>query len=133
MNANFNNFYDLSKFRYFAYYDISEAEEKSGFLKSEKIKLKKNQDAIVFLLNFNSNKKTKEEIEKDFLVDFSEKEQIKTIKNLMKTKVLKEVNKKEYLIAFTDSYNKEEQARKINFIYKVFIQDNGEVNVKKST
>lgn len=133
MNANFNNFYDLSKFRYYTYYDISGAEEKSGFLKSENIKLKENQDAIVFLLNFNSNKKTKEEIEKDFLVDFSEEEQIKTIKNLMKTKVLKDVNKKEYLIAFTDSYNKEEQARKINFIYNVSIKDNGEVNVKKST
>lgn len=133
MNANYNNFYALSKFRYFAYYDIAGAEEKSGFLKSENIKLKENQDAIVFLLNFNSNKKTKEEIEKDFLVDFSEEEQIKTIKNLMKTKVLKDVNKKEYLIAFTDSYNKEEQARNINFIYNVSIKDNGEVIVEKST
>lgn len=132
MNANFNNFYSLSRFRYFAYYDISGAEEKDGFLKSENIKLKENQDAIVFLLNFNSNKKTKEEIEKDFLVDFSEKEQIKTIKNLMKTKILQDVNKKEYLIAFTDSYNKEEQARNINFIYNVSIKDNGEVIVEKS-
>lgn len=135
MNSNYNNFYALSKFRYFAYYDISGAEEKAGFLKSENIKLKENQDAIVFLLNFNSNKKTKEEIEKDFLVDFSEEEQIKTIKNLMKTKVLKEVNKKEYLIAFTDySYNeKDEQIRNVKFVYNVSIQDNGEVNVEKST
>lgn len=135
MNSNYNNFYALSKFRYFAYYDISGAEEKNGFLKSENIKLKENQDAIVFLLNFNSNKKTKEEIEKDFLVDFSEEEQIKTIKNLMKTKVLKEVNKKEYLIAFTDySYNeKDEQIRNVKFVYNVSIKDNGEINVKKST
>lgn len=135
MNSNYNNFYALSKFRYFAYYDISGAEEKDGFLKSENIKLKENQDAIVFLLNFNSNKKTKEEIEKDFLVDFSEEEQIKTIKNLMKTKVLKEVNKKEYLIAFTDySYNeKDEQIRNVKFVYNVSIKDNGEINVKKST
>ena len=135
MNANYNNFYALSKFRYFAYYDIAGAEEKSGFLKSENIKLKENQDAIVFLLNFSSNKKTKEEIEKDFLVDFSEEEQIKTIKNLMKTKVLKEVNKKEYLIAFTDySYNeKDEQIRNVKFVYNVSIKDNGEVDVKKST
>lgn len=135
MNSNYNNFYALSKFRYFAYYDISGAEEKAGFLKSENIKLKENQDAIVFLLNFNSNKKTKEEIEKDFLVDFSEEEQIKTIKNLMKTKVLKEVNKKEYLIAFTDySYNeKDEQIRNVKFVYNISIKDNGEINVKKST
>ena len=51
----------------------------------------------------------------------------------MKTKVLKDVNKKEYLIAFTDSYNKEEQARNIDFIYNVSIKDNGEVSVEKST
>lgn len=135
MNANFNNFYDLSKFRYYTYYDISGAEEKSGFLKSENIKLKENQDAIVFLLNFNSNKKTKEEIEKDFLVDFSGEEQIKTIKNLMKTKVLKDVNKKEYLVAFSDySYNeKDEQIRNVKFVYNVSIKDNGEINVEKST
>ena len=135
MNANFNSYYDLSRFRYFVYYDISGAEEKDGFLKSENIKLKENQDAIVFLLNFSSNKKTKEEIEKDFLVDFSEEEQIKTIKNIMKTKVLQDVNKKEYLIAFTDySYNeKDEQIRNVKFVYNVLIQDNGEVNVKKST
>lgn len=135
MNSNYNNFYDLSKFRYFVYYDMPGAEEKDGFLKSEKIKLKEKQDAIVFLLNFNSNKKTKEEIEKDFLVDFSEKEQIKTIKNLMKTKVLQDVNKKEYLVAFLDySYNeKDEQIRNVKFVYNVSIQDNGEVNVEKST
>ena len=135
MNANYNNFYDLSRFRYFVYYDMPGAEEKDGFLKSEKIKLKEKQDAIVFLLNFNSNKKTKEEIEKDFLVDFSEKEQIKTIKNLMKTKVLQDVNKKEYLVAFLDySYNeKDEQIRNVKFVYNVSIQDNGEVNVEKST
>lgn len=135
MNSNYNNFYALSKFRYFAYYDISGAEEKNGFLKSENIKLKENQDVIVFLLNFNSNKKTKEEIEKDFLVDFPEKEQIKTIKNIMKTKVLQDVNKKEYLVAFLDySYNeKDEQIRNVKFVYNVSIQDNGEVNVEKST
>ena len=135
MNSNYNNFYDLSRFRYFVYYDIAGAEEKSGFLKSEKIKLKENQDAIVFLLNFNSNKKTKEEIEKDFLVNFSEEEQIKTIKNLMKTKVLKEVNKKEYLVAFSDySYNeKDEQIRNVKFVYNVSIKDNGEIEVEKST
>ena len=135
MNANYNNFYSLSRFRYFVYYDIAGAEEKSGFLKSEKIKLKENQDAIVFLLNFNSNKKTKEEIEKDFLYHFSEKEQIKTIKNLMKTKVLKDVNKKEYLIAFLDySYNeKDEQIRNVKFVYNVLIDNNGEVIVEKST
>lgn len=135
MNANYNNFYDLSRFRYFVYYDMPGAEEKDGFLKSENIKLKENQDAIVFLLNFNSNKKTKEEIEKDFLVDFPEKEQIKTIKNLMKTKVLKDVNKKEYLIAFLDySYNeKDEQIRNVKFVYNVLIDNNGEVIVEKST
>ena len=135
MNANYDNFYSLSKFRYFAYYDMPGAEEKDGFLKSEKIKLKENQDAIVFLLNFNSNKKTKEEIEKDFLYHFSEKEQIKTIKNLMKTKVLKDVNKKEYLIAFLDySYNeKDEQIRNVKFVYNVLIDNNGEVIVEKST
>ena len=135
MNANYNNFYDLSRFRYFVYYDMPGAEEKDGFLKSEKIKLKEKQDAIVFLLNFNSNKKTKEEIEKDFLYHFSEKEQIKTIKNLMKTKVLQDVNKKEYLVAFLDySYNeKDEQIRNVKFVYNVSIQDNGEVNVEKST
>ena len=101
------------------------AEEKNGFLKSENIKLKENQDGIVFLLTTNKT-------QKDFLVDFSEEEQIKTIKNLMKTKVLQDVNKKEYLIAFTDSYNKEEQSRNINFIYNVSIKDNGEVIVEKS-
>ena len=135
MNANYNNFYSLSKFRYFAYYDMPGAEQKNGFLKTEKIKLKESQDAIVFLLNFNSNKKTKEEIEKDFLVDFPEKEQIKTIKNLMETKVLKDVNKKEYLVAFLDySYNeKDEQIRNFKFVYNVSIKDNGEVVVEKST
>ena len=134
MNANYDNFYSLSKFRYFAYYDMPGAEEKDVFLKSEKIKLKENQDAIVFLLNFNSNKKTKEEIEKDFLYHFSEKEQIKTIKNLMKTKVLKDVNKKEYLVAFSDySYNeKDEQIRNVKFVYNVLIDNTGEVIVEKS-
>lgn len=112
---------------------MSSDEKNKNFFESENIKLKENQDGIVFLLNFRTNKKTKEEIEKDFLVDFSEEEQIKTIKNLIKTKVLQDVNKKEYLIAFTDSYNKEEQARNINFIYNVSINDNGDVNVKKST
>lgn len=126
MNANYNNFYSLSRFRYLVFYEMSSDEKNKSFFESENIKLKENQDGIIFLLTTTKTKK-------DFLVDFSEEEQIKTIKNLMKTKVLQEVNKKEYLIAFTDSYNKEEQARKINFIYNVSIKDNGEVEVKKST
>ena len=126
MNANYNNFYSLSRFRYLVFYEIASDEKNKSFFESENIKLKENQDGIVFLLTTTKTKK-------DFLVDFSEEEQIKTIKNLMKTKVLKDVNKKEYLIAFTDSYNKEEQVRKINFIYNVSIKDNGEVEVKKST
>lgn len=105
---------------------MSSDEKNKSFFESENIKLKENQDGIVFLLTTNKT-------QKDFLVDFLEEEQIKTIKNLMKTKVLKEVNKKEYLIAFTDSYNKEEEARNINFIYNVSIKDNGEINVEKST
>ena len=126
MNANYNNFYSLSRFRYLVFYEMPSEEKNKSFFESENIKLKENQDGIVFLLTTNKT-------QKDFLVDFSEKEQIKTIKNLMKTKVLQDVNKKEYLIAFTDSYNKEEQARNINFIYNVSINDNGDVNVKKST
>ena len=126
MNANYNNFYDLSRFRYLVFYEMPSDERNKSFFESENIKLKENQDGIVFLLTTDKTKK-------DFLVDFSEEEQIKTIKNLMKTKVLQDVNKKEYLIAFTDSYNKEEQARKINFIYNVSIKDNGEVIVEKST
>lgn len=105
---------------------MSSDEKNKSFFESENIKLKENQDGIVFLLTTTKTKK-------DFLVDFSEEEQIKTIKNLIKTKVLQDVNKKEYLIAFTDSYNKEEQTRNINFIYNVSINDNGDVNVKKST
>ena len=126
LNANYNNFYSLSRFRYLVFYEMPSDERNKSFFESENIKLKENQDGIVFLLTTTKTKK-------DFLVDFSEEEQIKTIKNLMKTKVLKDVNKKEYLIAFTDSYNKEEQARNINFIYNVSIKDNGEVEVKKST
>lgn len=126
MNANYNNFYSLSRFRYLVFYEMSSDEKNKSFFESENIKLKENQDGIVFLLTTTKTKK-------DFLVDFSEEEQIKTIKNLMKTKVLKDVNKKEYLIAFTVSYNKEEQARNINFIYNVSIKDNGEVIVEKST
>ena len=126
MNANYNNFYSLSRFRYLVFYEMPSEEKNKSFFESENIKLKENQDGIVFLLTTNKT-------QKDFLADFSEKEQIKTIKNLMKTKVLQDVNKKEYLIAFTDSYNKEEQARNINFIYNVSINDNGDVNVKKST
>lgn len=126
MNANYNNFYSLSRFRYLVFYEMPSDGKYKSFFESENIKLKENQDGIVFLLTTNKT-------QKDFLVDFSEKEQIKTIKNLMKTKVLQDVNKKEYLIAFTDSYNKEEQARNINFIYNVSINDNGDVNVKKST
>lgn len=126
MNANYNNFYSLSRFRYLVFYEMSSDEKNKSFFESENIKLKENQDGIVFLLTTTKTKK-------DFLVDFSEEEQIKTIKNLMKTKVLKDVNKKEYLIAFTDSYNKEEQARNINFIYNVSIKDNDEVIVEKST
>ena len=127
MNANYGDFRILSTFRYLVFYEIptTSSEKYKSFFESENIKLKENQDGIVFLL---STTKTK----KDFLVDFSEEEQIKTIKNLIKTKVLQDVNKKEYLIAFTDSYNKEEQVRKINFIYNVSIKDNGEVEVKKS-
>lgn len=126
MNSNYNNFYALSKFRYLVFYEMSSDEKNKSFFESENIKLKENQDGIVFLLTTTKTKK-------DFLVDFSEEEQIKTIKNLTKTKVLKDVNKKEYLIAFTDSYNKEEQARNIDFIYNVSIKDNGEINVEKST
>lgn len=126
MNANYNNFYSLSRFRYLVFYEMSSDEKNKSFFESENIKLKENQDGIVFLLTTTKTKK-------DFLVDFSEEEQIKTIKNLIKTKVLQDVNKKEYLIAFTDSYNKEEQTRNINFIYNVSINDNGDVNVKKST
>ena len=126
MNANYNNFYSLSRFRYLVFYEMSSDEKNKSFFESENIKLKENQDGIVFLLTTNKT-------QKDFLVDFSEEEQIKTIKNLMKTKVLKDVNKKEYLIAFTDSYNKEEQARNIKFVYNVSIKDNGEVIVEKST
>ena len=125
MNSNYNNFYALSKFRYLVFYEMSSDEKNKSFFESENIKLKENQDGIVFLLTTTKTKK-------DFLVDFSEEEQIKTIKNLTKTKVLKDVNKKEYLIAFTDSYNKEEQARNIDFIYNVSIKDNGEVIVEKS-
>ena len=126
MNANYNNFYSLSRFRYLVFYEMSSDEKNKSFFESENIKLKENQDGIVFLLTTTKTKK-------DFLVDFSEEEQIKTIKNIMKTKVLQDVNKKEYLIAFTDSYNKEEQTRNINFIYNVSIKDNGEINVEKST
>lgn len=126
MNANYNTFYSLSRFRYLVFYEMPSDEKNKSFFESENIKLKENQDGIVFLLTTNKT-------QKDFLVDFSEEEQIKTIKNIMKTKVLKDVNKKEYLIAFTDSYNKEEQARNINFIYNVSIKDNGEVIVEKST
>lgn len=126
MNANYNNFYDLSRFRYLVFYEMPSDERNRSFFESENIKLKENQDGIVFLLTTNKTKK-------DFLVDFSEEEQIKTIKNLMKTKVLQDVNKKEYLIAFTDSYNKEDKTRNVKFVYNVSIQDNGEVNVEKST
>ena len=126
MNANYNNFYSLSRFRYLVFYEMSSDEKNKSFFESENIKLKENQDGIVFLLTTTKTKK-------DFLVDFSEEEQIKTIKNLTKTKVLQDVNKKEYLIAITDSYNKEEQTRNINFIYNVSIKDNGEINVEKST
>ena len=126
MNANYNNFYSLSRFRYLVFYELPSDDRNKSFFESENIKLKENQDGIVFLLTTNKT-------QKDFLADFSEEEQIKTIKNLMKTKVLKDVNKKEYLIAFTDSYNKEEQARNIDFIYNVSIKDNGEVSVEKST
>ena len=126
MNANYNNFYSLSRFRYLVFYEMPSEGKNKSFFESENIKLKENQDGIVFLLTTNKT-------QKDFLADFSEEEQIKTIKNLMKTKVLKDVNKKEYLIAFTDSYNKEEQARNIDFIYNVSIKDNGEVSVEKST
>ena len=126
MNANYNNFYSLSRFRYLVFYEMSSDEKNKSFFESENIKLKENQDGIVFLLTTTKTKK-------DFLVDFSEEEQIKTIKNIMKTKVLQDVNKKEYLIAITDSYNKEEQTRNINFIYNVSIKDNGEINVEKST
>ena len=126
MNANYNNFYSLSRFRYLVFYEMPSDDRNKSFFESENIKLKENQDGIVFLLTTNKT-------QKDFLTDFSEEEQIKTIKNLMKTKVLKDVNKKEYLIAFTDSYNKEEQARNIDFIYNVSIKDNGEVSVEKST
>lgn len=126
LNANYNNFYSLSRFRYLVFYEMSSDEKNKSFFESENIKLKENQDGIVFLLTTTKTKK-------DFLVDFSEEEQIKTIKNLMKTKVLQDVNKKEYLIAITDSYNKEEQTRNINFIYNVSIKDNGEINVEKST
>lgn len=126
MNANYNNFYDLSRFRYLVFYEMPSDERNRSFFESENIKLKENQDGIVFLLTTNKTKK-------DFLVDFSEEEQIKTIKNLMKTKVLQDVNKKEYLIAFTDSYNKEDKTRNVKFVYNVSIKDNGEVVVEKST
>ena len=130
-NFNFNysgNQYDLE-------YNIYNSSRMGKFERDYNIRVQKNQDLINLYFRFNSEKDNRTALEEDFLKTFSAKEQKEEIKRLFKTKmnVFQKIKKKDYVVAVVGSNDPTEQKTRISphFVYKVSIQDNGEVNVEK--
>lgn len=130
-NFNFNYFgnqYDLE-------YNIYNSSRMGKFERDYNIRVQKNQDLINLYFRFNSEKDNRTALEEDFSKTFSVKEQKEEIKRLIKTKmnVFQKIKKKDFVVAIVDSNDPTEQKTRMSphFVYKVSIQDNGEVSVKK--
>ena len=129
-NFNFNYFgnqYDLE-------YNIYNSSRMGKFERDYNIRVQKNQDLINLYFRFNSEGDNRTALEEDFLKTFSVKEQKEEIKRLIKTKmnVFQKIKKKDY-VAVVGSNDVTQQKTRISphFVYKVSIDDNGEVNVEK--
>lgn len=130
-NFNFNysgNQYDLE-------YNIYNSSRMGKFERDYNIRVQKNQDLINLYFKFNSEKDNRTALEEDFLKTFSAKEQKEEIKRLIKTKmnVFQKIKKKDYVVAVVVSNDPTQQKTRISphFVYKVSIQDNGEVNIER--
>lgn len=130
-NFNFNysgNQYDLE-------YNIYNSSRMGKFERDYNIRVQKNQDLINLYFKFDSERDNRTALEEDFLKTFSVKEQKEEIKRLIKTKmnVFQKIKKKDYVVAIVGSNDPTQQKTRISphFVYKVSIQDNGEVNVEK--
>lgn len=130
-NFNFNYFgnqYDLE-------YNIYNSSRMGKFERDYNIRVQKNQDLINLYFRFNSEKDNRTALEEDFSKTFSVKEQKEEIKRLIKTKmnVFQKIKKKDFVVAIVGSNDPTEQKTRMSphFVYKVSIQDNGEVSVEK--
>lgn len=130
-NFNFNysgNQYDLE-------YNIYNSSRMGKFERDYNIRVQKNQDLINLYFKFDSERDNRTALEEDFLKTFSVKEQKEEIKRLIKTKmnVFQKIKKKDYVVAVVGSNDVTQQKTRISphFVYKVSIDDNGEVNVEK--
>lgn len=130
-NFNFNYFgnqYELE-------YNIYNSSRMGKFERDYNIRVQKNQDLINLYFRFNSERDNRTALEEDFLKTFSVKEQKEEIRRLIKTKmnVFQKIKKKDYVVAVVGSNDPTQQKTRISphFVYKVSIQDNGEVNVEK--
>lgn len=130
-NFNFNYFgnqYDLE-------YNIYNSSRMGKFERDYNIRVQKNQDLINLYFRFNSEKDNRTALEEDFSKTFSVKEQKEEIKRLIKTKmnVFQKIKKKDFVVAIVGSNDPTEQKNRMSphFVYKVSIQDNGEVSVEK--
>lgn len=128
LTDNFGNQYELK-------YNIYNPSRMGKFEVDYNIKIKENQDLINLYFKFDSEKDNRTALEEDFLKTFSEKEQKEEIKRLIKTKmnVFQKIKKKDYVVAVVGSNDATQQKTRISphFVYKVSIDDNGEINVKK--
>ena len=132
-NFNFNYFGN----QYNLKYNIYNPSRMSHFETDYYVKIKEHQDLINLYFKFNSKKDNKTAIEEDFLEIFPVKEQKEEIKRFFKTKidVIKTLQKKDYIVAIVASNDVYEDEVRISpsFVYDVSIEDNGEINIKKST
>lgn len=132
-NFNFNYFGN----QYNLKYNIYNPSRMSHFETAYYINIKEHQDLINLYFKFNSKKDNKTALEEDFLEIFPVKEQKEEIKRFFKTKidVIKTLQKKDYIVAIVASNDVYEDEVRISpsFVYDVSIEDNGEINIKKST
>ena len=128
LTNNFANQYEIE-------YNIYNSSRMGKFEVDYNIKIKENQDLINLYFRFNSEGDNRTALEEDFLKTFSEKEQKEEIKRLIKTKmnIFQKIKKKDYVVAVVGSNDVTQQKTRISphFVYKVSIDDNGEVNVEK--
>ena len=130
-NFNFNYFGNQYELEYNIYNPL----RKDHFEIDYNIKIKENEDVINLYFKFDSERDNRTALEEDFLKTFSVKEQKEEIKRLIKTKmnVFQKIKKKDYVVAVVGSNDVTQQKTRISphFVYKVSIDDNGEVNVEK--
>lgn len=128
LTNNFPNQYELE-------YNIYNSSRMGKFEVDYNIKIKENQDLINLYFKFDSEGDNRTALEEDFLKTFTVKEQKEEIKRLIKTKmnVFQKIKKKDYVVAVVGSNDVTQQKTRISphFVYKVSIDDNGEVNVEK--